>query len=327
MSIQQTEVGVLRVYGCGGGGINIASKFAGNLPLRAGIADIRTAFVDTSRTNLSDKINPEDCYVLPDLDGSGKVRKENHEAIAKEIPRILIQHQPGDFNIVAFTASGGTGSVAGPLLVAELMERGHNVIAVVIGSEESAITATNTFNTLKSLDHISRSKDKPVLMHYTLNHRDMKRSEVDKEAVFVISALAYLSSRQNKELDTKDITHWMNFNKSTSINAQLSMLKVFNQANLVEEGSPECFSLACLLKSEDEGQPNLVPAYSCAGYYREGVDAPHNLFFAVETRDLNGILSHLQKTSKTLSEHKAARIDGPSFMSNNDQVSATGLIL
>lgn len=321
------QIGVLRIYGCGGGGINIASKFGGNVPPRQGVAEIQTAFIDTSRTNLSGNINQEDCFVLPELDGSGKVRRENHEAIAREIPRILIKHQPGDFNVVVFTGSGGTGSVAGPLLIAELLERGHNVIAIVIGSEESAITATNTFNTLKSLDHISRSKGKPVLMNYTLNSRDLKRSEVDREALLTISALALLCSRQNKELDTKDIDHWINYSKHAGIGAQLSLLKVFNQATAVEDHSPECFSLACLLKSEDEGQPRLVPAYSCAGYYREGTEATNNLFFAVETRDLNPILSHLQKTSKALDEHKAARSDGPAFVSHNDEVSSTGLIL
>lgn len=324
-----TPVGVLHIYSAGGGGINIGSKFDGSLPSRLGVAEIKTTFIDTSRTNLSERTNSSDCYVLEGVDGSGKVRKENHEAIAKEIPRILLQHQPGDFNIVAFTASGGTGSVAGPLLVAELLERGLNVVAIVIGSEESAITATNTFNTLKSLDHISRSKDKPVIMHYTLNNRELKRSEVDREAVFMIAALSFLASRQCKEMDTMDVTNLLNYNKVpyVDIPAQLTLLKVFNTPEAVEEFAPETFSLACLLKSEDDLQPNMSPAYSCAGYFREGVEAPQNLFFALETRELNGILSHLQKNSKVLDEHKAARHTGPSFVDNKDQVSSTGLIM
>jgi hypothetical protein len=326
---QNTPVGVLRIFCCGGGGINIGSKFPANLPARMGIATIKTTFIDTSRTNLSDDTNPEDCYVLEGVDGSGKVRKENHEQIAKEIPRILVKHQPGDFNIVAFTAAGGTGSVAGPLLVAELLERGFPVVAVVIGSEESAITATNTFNTLKSLDHISRSKDKPVVMHYTLNDRSVKRSEVDREAVLVISALTFLASRQNKELDSMDVNNFLNYNKVpyVDIPAQLTLLKVFNKAERVEEEASEAFSLACLLKSEDDLQPDMSPAYSCAGYFRSGTEATQNLFFALETSQLNGILSHLQKNSKSMDENKAARQNGPSFIGANDAVSSTGLIM
>jgi hypothetical protein len=322
------NVGTIMIFGCGGGGINICSKFA-NLPKnRPGFANVSTTLIDTSRSNLPLDVDTNGSYILEGVDGSGKIRKENHEQIAKEIPRILVKHQPGDFNIVAFTAAGGTGSVAGPLLVAELLERGHNVIAIVIGSEESVITKLNTENTLKSLDHISRTKDRPVVMHYTLNDRTVKRSEVDREAVVVIAALTLLASRQNKELDTMDVTNFLNFNKVpyVEIPAQLTLLKVFNKPELVEQQCPEAISLACLMKSEDDLQPNMSPAYSCAGYFREGTEATQNLFFVVDTSDLTSIHSHLQGNSKAMGQQKAARQEAPRLVGNTDSVSSTGLI-
>lgn len=321
------QVGTLRIYGAGGGGINLAKKFGGTLPEHPGAAKLLTAYIDTSRTNLHDVQDPENVFVLPELDGSGKVRRENHEAIAQMIPRILKDHPPADFNVVVFTASGGTGSVAGPLILAELLTRGENAIAVVIGSEESVITSTNTFNTLKSLDHIARTKGVPVVMHYTNNDRSVKRSDVDREAHFVISSLSILASRQNKELDSKDVSNWLNFTKTTSVPAQLAMLKVYSKVEDVDRLATEAFTMSMLLENEDELHPQLKPEYSCTGYYRTDSKIGTNLFFTIETESLRSVLSHLNELASSAQEIKAARIEGPSFTTAKDEVSSTGLIL
>lgn len=331
MSITKLETspvqGTVRLFACGGAGINIGKKYGGNLPERIGSAKLMTCYIDTSRTNLHDVPDPENVFVLPELDGSGKVRKENHEAISQMIPRILKDYPAGDFNIVIFSASGGTGSVCGPLLIAELLTRGENAIAVVIGSEESVITSTNTFNTLKSLDHIARTKGIPVVMHYTNNDRGVKRSDVDKNAMFVVSSLTVLASRQNKELDSMDVANWLNFTKTTSVPAQLAQLKVYGSCEEVDKLATESFTMAALLLDEDEQQPTHKPEYSCAGYFRPEASMVSNLFFTIETEGLRGVLSHLNTLATEAKEIKAARVEGPSFFSGNEEVSSTGLIL
>lgn len=319
--------GNVRLYACGGAGINLAKEWAGEVQTEVGVANVKPCYVDTSRVNLIEGIDDSNSYILPDLDGSGKVRRENNEAIFAEVPRILLDHAPTEFNVVIFSASGGTGSVAGPLLVAELLKRDQNVVSVVVGSDESAITARNTFNTLKSLDHIAGNAEAPVVMYYIHNERDLKRSDIDRQVRHVLVSLNYLASRQNKELDTKDIHHWLNYNKSTEIDPSLALLKVHTEVAECEKQSDDAFSLASVLKNEDESQPKLNPAYACAGYYREGVRNPHNLFFAIETKGLSPILDRLQKLAATNDEHKTARKQGPSFKGNNDKVSDTGLVL
>lgn len=326
---QQTQIGEMMIYGAGGGGINVASMCQEYTASAPGTSNVRLAYIDTSRSNIPDSARPEQCYLLENLDGSGKVRKENHEKIADEVNRILLAHQPGDMNVVAFTASGGTGSVAGPLLVAELLKRNKLVVCVVIGSDESAITADNTFKTLKSLDHIARSQEKPVVMFYNKNSRNMSRVEVDKRSRFTICALSFLASRQNKELDSMDVTNFLNYNRvpGSDLQPQLTMLQVLSEADEVDRIGADTFSLAMLLKGHEEVQPQIVPVYSAAGYYRENTQAPCNLFFCLETKALSPILGELQKTAATIDEHKQARASGPSFVGANDQVSSTGLIL
>ena len=322
-----SPIGSIRLYGCGGGGINIVKRYAGPLKSTTGVADIKTTYIDTSRSNLDDDPDHQNIFVLPELDGSGKVRRENHEAIAQQVPRILKDFSPADLNLVIFTASGGTGSVAGPLIISELIERNQNVVAIVIGSDESVITGMNTFNTLKSLDHISRTKGTPVVMHYTQNDRSLKRSDVDKQVMFVISSLAVLASRQNKGLDTKDVANWVNFTRTTSVPSQLALLKVYGDAKEVDQLAGESFTLAALLKSEDEEQPRFKPEYNCDGFYRPGTEMATNLFFTIETHGLRDVLNQLNAVAQNAQETKQARIDGPSFVGRNDEVSSTGLIL
>lgn len=217
--------------------------------------------------------------------------------------------------------------MAGPLILSELLARGENAIAIVIGSEESVITSTNTFNTLKSLDHIARSRGVPVVMHYSNNDRNVKRSDIDKAAMFVISSLSVLASRQNKELDSMDVANWLNFTKTTSVPAQLAQLKVYSSAEDVDAKATESFTMAALLTDEDDLQPLHKPEYSCAGYLREESGIKTNFFFTIETEGLRSVLSHLNSLATEAKEIKAARVEGPAFVSGNEEVSSTGLIL
>jgi hypothetical protein len=77
----------------------------------------------------------------------------------------------------------------------------------------------------------------------------------------------------------------------------------------------------------DDPQPDMIPAYSCAGYYRDDVRFPKNLFLGIETQGLESILSHLTKMTQTLEQHAQARQQGPAFVQDHDEISHTGLIL
>src|ERR1700690_3688627 len=130
------EQGKVRLYGCGGLGSNIVKDYIGRQPA-PGFATPLTSFIDTSRSNLAGIANQDDIFVLEGTDGSGKVRKENHAQISAAVKQILLKQAPEDFNIVIFSASGGSGSVIGPLLVSELLSRGHAVVVLTAGSSES----------------------------------------------------------------------------------------------------------------------------------------------------------------------------------------------
>ena len=99
-------LGTLRIYGTGGCGINTAYLF-NKVKEEPNCAKFAPAYIDASRSNLQPDMRQEDIFVLPNVDGSGKIRKENHKEISNVIKQILLQIEPGDFNVVIFSASGG----------------------------------------------------------------------------------------------------------------------------------------------------------------------------------------------------------------------------
>jgi hypothetical protein len=99
----------VNVYAAGGGGVNIVADMES---LRnqsdVGFASMVPCYIDTSRSNLHNKKLPEEAiYLFNDIDGSGKVRSANYEAISKNVLGILQKFKPTMFNVVVHTASGG----------------------------------------------------------------------------------------------------------------------------------------------------------------------------------------------------------------------------
>lgn len=104
---------IVNIYGCGGVGVNISSALE---PARGkdilGFAKYNLCYVDTSKSNMiRKKINADDVFLFEDIDGSGKIRKENHKAIAANTKAILQKFKPTEFNIVVHSAAGGKQAI------------------------------------------------------------------------------------------------------------------------------------------------------------------------------------------------------------------------
>lgn len=325
MSATNQERGTVRVFGCGGAGINITSFFNG-AGIENGCAEVTPAYIDTSRSNLRSEFNEQDVFILENVDGSGKVRKENHEEIANVTRQILLQIPPKDFNIVVFSASGGSGSVCGPLLVAELLERKVPVVALVVGSDESIITATNTLNTLKTLEKISKVKKLPVVTYYEHNERNRKQSEVDRQLQLVISTLSVLTSRMNHGMDTRDILNWVQFSNTTSVQPQLSLLEVFKD-KAEAEATADPISVASVYQDRDEPQVGLVPEYHTDGYCSEPNDNFQQLHFVITIDRVNKLVGGIKNTLDDYENHRSSRVKQTSILDDSDNNSDDMLVL
>lgn len=327
MNQETPPKGTVRIFGAGGGGINVAGSWNGlsgkTLP---GGAACQVVYVDTSRSNLPEDINQDDLYILDKVDGSGKVRAENHVEISRNIRQIVQQFEPGDLNIVCFTASGGSGSVLAPLILSEMIERKVPVVGVVIGSEESNITCRNTINTLKSLESIAKRKGVPVVIAYYHNAPDVKRSSVDIECRYALATLSILASRQNRELDTMDLANFLNFSKVTSVEPQLALLHIYNNPDDVNKASNPV-AIASLLKDPDQTSHSLTPEYATVGYPREQTENFDQLHYVITLDGVQTIYEKLTHRMDELAKAAASRVQHDSIVSKDDTVTEDGLIL
>lgn len=322
------QQGTIRLYGCGGFGTNIASSFdRATGEIERGYAECHAVYIDTSRSNLRPDIKPENVFLLEDVDGSGKVRRENHGEISKTVKSIVQRYEPKDLNVVIFSASGGSGSVFGPLIMGELLERGATVVGIVVGSDESSITARNTLNTLKSLEAIAARVGAPVVICYEQNEREIKRSEIDRECRRVIGSLAILASRQNAELDTRDIANWAYFNRSTSVGPRLALFDVYGN-NADAEAANQPISIASLYTNPDVDLLAIEPEYHAAGYPGTGVaNFEEAMHFVITLGGVPIISKRMEAKIQEQEQRRASRVVHSTIVSETDEVSHDGMVL
>lgn len=323
--------GKVQIFACGGCGLNIG----GMLEQHRGVdepafAELDIAFIDTSRSNLKAHINQDHCYFIDGLDGSGKVRSENHLEIQNHIRAILQEFKPGDLNIVVSSAAGGSGSVLAPLITKELLANNAPVVVMTVGSAETRLDTENTLKTLKSFASIAEMTDAPVVMKYVQNSAEMTRKEADKHIFDAIMALAVLYSRQNHELDSKDLFNWLRFNRVTTFPVQLASLYITESDEVLKQVG-NVISVATIAK---EGMSTTLPQmseYQCVGFLPENAsEAVSNrmpLHYVISDGIIPDVAKELQGILSKMESAQAARGRRTNIISDKDKADGSGLVL
>ena len=322
--------GKIRVYACGGAGINIAKSLENFRGVdEVGFAHLDSVYVDTSRSNLNDAIEPH-CYLLDGLDGSGKIRKENYQQISAHTRDILQKYAPLDLNIVISSGSGGSGSVIGPSIVSELLDRDLPTVVILIGATDTRLEIDNTLKTIKSYDAISKLRDKPVVVAYHENSKETPRSTVDAVIVRLITGFMTVYSRENRELDSRDLFNFLRFERVTTFPTQLASVAL-HVSEFPADISEAVISVATLCVDGQDSGFDFTPDYQCVGFLPEGAPkasrdiTPINLvvtanLFASVVKKLNGRLDEL-------TQQQRARVSAGPIVSDKDQATDSGLVL
>jgi hypothetical protein len=294
-------------------------------------ADINITYVDTSRSNMRDDISPNFVYLVDGLDGSGKIRRENHAEIAKRTRDIIQKHPALDLNIVIHSAAGGSGSVLGPSIVSELLEKQAPTVVLMIGSADTRLDADNTLKTLKSYEAIAKLREAPVVLAYQHNSRENKRETNDLTMRGVVVSLALLFSRNNRELDSKDLFNFLRFDRVTSFGPRVAHLSVTGPQEELSDDVGEVISVATLAKTGQDTALDPIPEVQYVGYVRDTAPQPilDNLpthFFVTDgVYDTAG--SMLNKTLKQIEAQQQARVQKEGLLSDGDQPTAAGLVI
>jgi hypothetical protein len=343
--MSNTQKNTVRIYGCGGVGCNISNLFE---PARnsetVGFAKYELCYIDTSKSNmLRKKLNPEDVYVYNDMDGSGKIRKENHKAIAANAKAVLQQFKPKNFNIVVHSASGGSGSVIGSNLVSELLNAGKEVIVVVVGTFNSVIEVENTTKTLQSYEAVANLREKNVNMVYLQNSiKENDEMAVNAQAMQIISMLLGLFSGEHEQLDTADLKTWLNHNKVTGSDPCINNILIGSGAELSPYHEGEHFvirdpiTVATLATRDMNTKYNHVPVVKFEGYVpnewksgdKNGLTTIKNepIHFCVMEDKMSDIFKFLTMHLKGLKEKDNSRVRRASIL-NGAESTDGGIVL
>lgn len=320
----------ITIYGAGGCGINLAAQFQ-DIEQTQGFAKVNTVYCDASRSNISAGISDDQCFIIPELDGSGKVRNENAAEIGSHIGKVLESHKPSKFNVVIFSASGGTGSVFGPLIARELAKRRIPMVLIVVGDNESYTSARNTLKTYKTLESIYKSSEAPLIISWHKNCSETPRYSVDERIHTIVDQLSLLASGLNRELDSRDIANWIYFNKPVeSLKPQLALLDITNDPAVAQQiRNP--ISVVNLLRAADSPAKDLKPEYSCSGYMpemREGKGPDQGLVFVISIGGIEDVAQDILNDYEGYSDlSKTRAVVNETLLGSDDEVTEDGLVL
>lgn len=320
----------MMIYATGGSGCNIVSNFLKQMTKEStGMTLFGCVYIDTSRSNLNPDIPLSDTYLVDNLDGSGKLRASNYQALSDCSRDILLKHKPADINVVIGSASGGTGSVISPILVSQLLDRGEDVIVIAIGSTSSRIETENTLKTLKSYEMISQKRETPVIMAYRENSQKKPRADVDGEVEMLIATLAVMFSGNNRELDSSDLSNFLNYQKVTNFKPKLSHLDIFS-GNVTLTKGQALVSLVTLMDSTSDAESGVLTDYQAVGFIPEtakaylGQQLP--IHAAVVSGYFNAVAEALEAKIGSYDEVRKSIVEKP-ITDRNTQATDDGIVL
>lgn len=263
----------VKVYCCGGAGVNIGRKLESQGAFgrrQPGFAQIDAVYVDSSKSNMLDKVDDPNVYTLTrddgkKTDGAGKDRSSIAEVAAKAVPEILHLHRPGDLNVVLHSGSGGSGSASGPFLAKELVSNGHPTIVIMIGSTTSEKEIDNAIKTVMTYQHFSQSIERPISCIWFAN--DKGGQNVVNDLVMVnLLLLAAVWSGENHGLDSQDLKNFLDYRAVTSHRPALTGLVITNGREQFEvEKGRVVSTIVSVIKEGEEPDPGVAVAYHSYG--------------------------------------------------------------
>jgi len=295
------DVVPFQIIGTGGAGKVAAIRFAKNHP-GSKIITIDTSGVDVSIPEVK-------AYRIKDLNGSGKVRKGNVEAIRNFIADFTETSKFDTVNIVIMSYSGGSGSVIGPLIVDEILRQGKIAIVFGIVDTDSEIDVINGFNCLRTLDNIVVSRK--AYLPLVLFDNNFGRVEVDNGVDTMLDYLDEILSTPYIGLDIRDRTTFLSPNVFDDIETGIKMLSLSKQQ---EGGWEESLGLvipdnehakidASIIISKDGTYPKLTRrcAVSFRGHYIDnGEDIIASIGYQIPDTYIKGLNAgiHAFKSTK-----------------------------
>ena len=332
--------GTIRIYFNGGCGVNVGKLLLPRLSedmKQLPYAEILPAFIDTSRANLDSATSNQDlCFLLQDkdIDGSGQIRRTNAAFMNEALPQILSNFPPADLNIVVSSTSGGSGSTLSPMLTGALLRGGHQVLAISVTGSNTYNEYDNTVNTFKSYAMIAQANKQAIPMAVLRNAPDRKHSEINAQAVSIISTLAVLFSRNNTGLDKADLKNWVNLAACRVTNQPGVYMFNLHVGKIAPSDDEIPVSVATMAMEDMNTDAGVMVEYQTVGLlkpeYASQVQLNEPVHFVISDGVIKRIVDAMTGKLQELkdAEHNRKRgVDTGSIIDSSDQADVGGIIL
>lgn len=303
--------GTLRVYGCGGCGMNLIQSRI-DIPKFDPYANVEMVGIDTSEANY-DKSAGIPFYQIPGVSGMGKDRGEMLGLGRDKIDPILRDYKPGTMNVVVASLSGGSGSMIAALLIRELLSRNLPCVLMGIASTDSGKEAENSLKSMQTLQQINKSLQAPIPFFYYENtesesqrYGDGPRDKVDAFVNEDIRDLALLVSEKHRELDRQDITNFFGYHRVSSVKPMMVEVRRFSgevDNDACEKLKGHVIATASLLNDSSQPIPAMDQPYETFGYYQDDFkDEFQPLTWILTTYNVSAFVEALAEKDKRFKE-------------------------
>lgn len=267
------NTGKIIAHFCGGAGTNISQEVVEPISnLGIGFCEVIFNYIDSSEANYKTLKAPKGelfliqnkNYGAKTMHGSGGDRSLKAQQILSNIPDYLnskkyLKKEPDEYHMVVFSGSGGTGSVAGPLLTRELIRRDIPVFCVVVGDSSNVVYAINTLNTLATLNKFAMDNNKPLSIIYCNNSNQVSaglgaaKKEVNKQLFATLTAISLFLSGSNDDLDNQDIVNFIDQSnyKTIEFKPGLYGLHVYSKSIHLPDGATPVNARILTLPAQD----------------------------------------------------------------------------
>jgi len=221
--------GNLKILGLGGMGINVVNDVYNKLTAMGDkFANVEATLLDTTNATISNypylkdrfvKINPTK-NTTKELDGLSGERK--NKLIIDDIKHNIEQYvdslsvKKNDYYVLIFSSSGGSGNIIGTVLTKELAKKDANILIITAVDSSNYLTTHNSIKTLESLDALSRTIKKPLLLSVHFNNKnngistpDSER-DVNKNILRILGVVSMFVSGSTHDIDHQDMSNFFN---------------------------------------------------------------------------------------------------------------------
>lgn len=274
----------LVAYCVGGTGINIGALWKRSLKTLP-VADVEFVALDTSMNNQPSD-NVLEVLTPPNTRGGGKQRDLNRDIVPEFVKQMLVEHRPGDFNVVIYSAAGASGSTIGPMLVHNLMKQNIPVVSMVVLDRTSDKEHQNTLDTMRSLDGQRKHFNMPVVIDLLENDGQRTRGDMNRLAVDRLNLLSLFLTDANEEADFEDIQHLLNYSKVTEAQPALSRIEYYDAVTIDKRTGNAVANMSLYSEPDTVRNVRIGKAYRVTGIFHEGARVPNN------TGELHMVLEH-----------------------------------